>query len=114
MIAGTVRELKTEEYRVGLTPEGVRDLTREGHRVLVEAGAGSGSGFDDEAYRLLQLALLQRPERGAMIQRSGGLRKARWPRHCGGATAAAIPAVRRSAPTTLLVAPEPPFSISTT
>ncbi len=35
--------------------------------------------LDDEAYRLLQLALLQRPERGAMIQRSGGLRKIRWP-----------------------------------
>lgn len=35
--------------------------------------------LDDEAYRLLQLALLQRPERGAMIQRSGGLRKMRWP-----------------------------------
>jgi hypothetical protein len=35
--------------------------------------------LDDEAYRLLQLALLQRPERGAVIQRSGGLRKVRWP-----------------------------------
>ena len=35
--------------------------------------------LDDEAYRLLQLALVQRPERGAMIPRSGGLRKIRWP-----------------------------------
>ena len=50
MIVGTVREVKTEEYRVGLTPEGVRDLSRLGHRVLVEAGAGEGSGFADEAY----------------------------------------------------------------
>ena len=35
--------------------------------------------LDDEAYRLLQLALLQRPERGALIRNSGGLRKLRWP-----------------------------------
>jgi len=50
MIVGTVREVKTEEYRVGLTPEGARELKAAGHRVLVEAGAGIGSGFDDEAY----------------------------------------------------------------
>ncbi len=49
MIVGTVRERKTEEYRVGLTPEGVRDLTKLGHRVLVEASAGEGSAFSDEA-----------------------------------------------------------------
>ncbi|HXH21495.1 MAG TPA: alanine dehydrogenase [Dehalococcoidia bacterium] len=51
MIVGTTREIKTEEYRVGLTPDGVRDLVRHGHRVLVEAGAGVGSGYSDEAYR---------------------------------------------------------------
>jgi alanine dehydrogenase len=51
MIVGTVRELKTAEYRIGLTPEGADTLTRAGHHVLVEAGAGLGSGFDDEAYR---------------------------------------------------------------
>jgi alanine dehydrogenase len=50
MIAGTVRELKTEEGRVGLTPEGVQDLVRAGHSVLVEAGAGAASGLTDEAY----------------------------------------------------------------
>ena len=51
MIVGTVRETKTEEHRVGLTPEGVHSLAQAGHRVLVEAGAGLDSGFDDEAYR---------------------------------------------------------------
>jgi alanine dehydrogenase len=51
VIVGTVREIKTEEYRVGLTPEGARELSGLGHRVLVEAGAGAGSGFEDEAYR---------------------------------------------------------------
>ncbi len=51
MIVGTVRELKVEEFRVGLTPEGADALVRAGHRVLIEAGAGVGSGFPDEAYR---------------------------------------------------------------
>jgi alanine dehydrogenase len=51
LIVGTVRETKTEEYRVGLTPDGVRDLTRRGHQVMVEAGAGVGSGYPDEAYK---------------------------------------------------------------
>lgn len=50
MIVGTVRELKNEEFRVGLTPEGVRDLVRQRHEVLVEKGAGEGSGFSDEVY----------------------------------------------------------------
>jgi alanine dehydrogenase len=50
VIVGTVRELKNEEFRVGLTPEGVRDLAREGHGVLVEKGAGEGSGFTGDAY----------------------------------------------------------------
>jgi alanine dehydrogenase len=51
VIVGAVREVKTEEYRVGLTPEGAHALAAAGHRVLVEAGAGLGSGYDDEAYR---------------------------------------------------------------
>ena len=50
MIIGTVKEIKDEEYRVGLAPEGVDDLVRLGHQVLVEAGAGAGSGFPDSAY----------------------------------------------------------------
>jgi alanine dehydrogenase len=45
-----VREVKVEEYRVGLTPHGVHALSAAGHRVLVERGAGAGSGFDDAAY----------------------------------------------------------------
>jgi alanine dehydrogenase len=44
------REIKNHEYRVSLTPAGVGDLVRAGHRVSVEAGAGRGSGFDDAAY----------------------------------------------------------------
>jgi alanine dehydrogenase len=51
LIVGTVGEIRDEEYRVGLTPEGVDDLVRIGHQVMVEAGAGSGSGFSDATYR---------------------------------------------------------------
>ena len=50
MIVGTVRELKTAENRVGLTPEGAHALAQDGHRVLVDSGAGLESGFDDAAY----------------------------------------------------------------
>jgi alanine dehydrogenase len=50
MRAGTIRETKTEEYRVGLTPIGVHALVDAGHEVLVERGAGVGSGFPDAAY----------------------------------------------------------------
>ena len=51
MIVGTAREIKTEEYRVGMTPATVKHFKGHGHRVLVETGAGIGSGFSDEEYR---------------------------------------------------------------
>jgi alanine dehydrogenase len=50
MITGTVREIKPEEYRVGLTPEGAHALVDAGHRVLVETQAGAVVGFSDDAY----------------------------------------------------------------
>ncbi len=50
MIIGTVGEIKDDEYRVGITPGGGEVLTRAGHTVLVQAGAGLGSGFADEQY----------------------------------------------------------------
>jgi alanine dehydrogenase len=51
MIVGTPKEIKNNEYRVGLTPESVFELTAHGHEVLVETGAGNGIGADDAAYR---------------------------------------------------------------
>src|SRR5262245_47428816 len=51
MRIGTVKEIKTLEFRVGLTPEGVKELTHHGHQVFVEAGAGAGIGLSDDAYR---------------------------------------------------------------
>ena len=53
MRIGTPKEIKVHEYRVGLTPAGVRELVALGHEVLIESGAGQGIGIDDEAYRKL-------------------------------------------------------------
>jgi alanine dehydrogenase len=50
MIVGVPTEVKTREYRVGMIPAGVRTLTAHGHKVLVQAGAGLGSGITDEGY----------------------------------------------------------------
>jgi alanine dehydrogenase len=50
MKVGVVKEIKTDEYRVALTPAGARELVQRGHDVLVESGAGAGSAFDDDAY----------------------------------------------------------------
>ncbi len=51
MKIGVPKETKDREYRVGIVPNGVRELVAAGHRVFVEREAGEGSGFDDEAYR---------------------------------------------------------------
>jgi alanine dehydrogenase len=50
MIVGVPKEVKKDEYRVGLLPVGADLLTRDGHTVLIEKGAGFSSGFDDRAY----------------------------------------------------------------
>ncbi|HEX2269614.1 MAG TPA: hypothetical protein VHH35_08770, partial [Pyrinomonadaceae bacterium] len=50
MIVGLPKEIKDNEYRVGLTPAGVRALKDAGHQILVERDAGAGSGFENELY----------------------------------------------------------------
>src|SRR5436190_5932068 len=50
MIVGVPKEVKTDEYRVAMTPVGVEELTRGGNKVLIETGAGQGSGISDEQY----------------------------------------------------------------
>src|SRR5690606_32435539 len=50
MIIGLPKEVKDNESRVGLTAGAVRNLTRRGHRVLVQQGAGEGSAIPDEEY----------------------------------------------------------------
>lgn len=51
MLIGVPREIKVHEYRVGLTPDSVREFTAHGHRVLVETNAGAGIGSSDDDYR---------------------------------------------------------------
>jgi alanine dehydrogenase len=50
MIVGVPREIKSDEYRVAMLPVGVEELSQTGHTVLVEAGAGQGSGIADAQY----------------------------------------------------------------
>ncbi len=50
MIIGIPKEVKDNEFRIALPPGGVRELTRRGHKVFVEANAGAGSGFTDNEY----------------------------------------------------------------
>jgi alanine dehydrogenase len=47
---GVAKEIKTDEYRVALTPAGARELVQHGHEVTIESGAGDGSSFTDSAY----------------------------------------------------------------
>src|SRR6476469_7312285 len=51
MLIGVPREIKDSEYRVGLVPSTVRELTRSGHHVIVEKSAGLGAGIADGDYR---------------------------------------------------------------
>ena len=50
MKVGVPTEIKADEYRVALTPSGVRELTDRGHSVCIQAGAGDGSAIADEQY----------------------------------------------------------------
>jgi alanine dehydrogenase len=62
MIVGTVRETKTEEYRVALVPDGVADIVAAGHQVLVETNSGVGSKYADDEYRAAGAEILDTPD----------------------------------------------------
>lgn len=62
MIIGIPAEIKTDENRVALPPNGVQELVNRGHQVLVQAGAGNGSGFSDEDYRKAGATLIPTAE----------------------------------------------------
>src|SRR5579859_6814506 len=51
MLIGVPKEIKVQEYRVGLTPSSARELVHHGHKVMVQSGAGVEIGFGDDAYR---------------------------------------------------------------
>ena len=58
MKIGSVKEIKNNEFRVGLTPDNVHAYVAAGHQVLIEKGAGEGSGFSDEEYKAAGASLI--------------------------------------------------------
>ena len=62
MIIGVVKEIKDNEYRVGMVPGGVKALSDSGHQVLVQEGAGEGSGISNEEYRHAGASMVSRQE----------------------------------------------------
>ena len=59
MRIGLPKEIKDQEFRVGLTPAAVQGLCQQGHRVMVETGAGTGSGFENEEYERAGATLVE-------------------------------------------------------
>jgi len=62
MIIGILKEIKSEENRVSMTPAGAEVMKQNGHTVLVEKHAGAGSGFDNEAYVNAGAEIIDTPE----------------------------------------------------
>ena len=77
MLIGVPKEIKTHEYRVGLTPAGARELVAAGHAVLVETGAGAAIDFDDEAYRAAGAEI--GPDAAAVFERADMIVKVKEP-----------------------------------
>src|SRR3989441_4765304 len=77
MILGVPKEIKDHEFRVGLTPDGARALVKAGHRVLVEAGAGAGSGLDDPSYRAAGAEMVS--DKTALFERADLIVKVKEP-----------------------------------
>lgn len=62
MIVGVPKEIKNHEYRVGMTPSSVRELTSRGHQVLVQINAGTAIGLDDDQYRAVGAEMVETAE----------------------------------------------------
>lgn len=77
MKVGVPKEIKNHEYRVGLTPPSVAELTAAGHEVLVETNAGGGIDFDDDAYRAVGATIL--PDAPAVFAGSDMIVKVKEP-----------------------------------
>ncbi|MFP4144944.1 MAG: alanine dehydrogenase [Phycisphaeraceae bacterium] len=77
MIIGVPREIKPDEYRVAVLPVGVELLVQAGHEVLVERGAGVGSGYEDDEYDAAGAELVD--EREAVFERAELIVKVKEP-----------------------------------
>jgi alanine dehydrogenase len=84
MIVGVPKEIKTNENRVALVPAGAESLVSDGHTVLVEQGAGLGSGFPDTAYTAAGATILSKVEevwaKAEMIMKVKEPIESEWPR----------------------------------
>ena len=58
MIIGVPKEIKNNEYRVAITPSGVREFVKNGHNVVIETNAGSGSAISDADYEKVGAQIL--------------------------------------------------------
>jgi alanine dehydrogenase len=77
MLVGVPKEIKVQEYRVGLTPSAVREYVAAGHSVLVERGAGAGIGAADEIYQRAGATIAASAEE--VFQRAGMIVKVKEP-----------------------------------
>lgn len=77
MRVGVPTEIKNNEYRVGLTPAAVAELTRSGHEVVVQSGAGLGVDFEDSAYEAAGASIL--PDAAAVFERAEMIVKVKEP-----------------------------------
>ncbi len=76
MIIGVPKEIKKEEYRVGIVPSGVKELRAAGHTLLIEKDAGAGSGFSDEEYLDADADVV---EQGVLFEKSDLIVKVKEP-----------------------------------
>lgn len=77
MIVGVPKEIKSDEYRVAMLPVGAEELTAEGHQVLVEAGAGAGSGLPDSLYEAAGASIV--PDAASLWRRADLVVKVKEP-----------------------------------
>ena len=63
-VVGVPREIKDQEGRVSMQPDGVVELVHHGHEVVVEAGAGRGAGFEDAEYEKAGARVVEGPGEG--------------------------------------------------
>jgi alanine dehydrogenase len=82
MIVGVPKEIKKDEYRVAMLPVGVHELTRRGNEVLIEAGAGMGSGLSDQQYQAEGATIVRSPreifERADLIVKVKEPQRSEW------------------------------------
>ncbi|MCL6414866.1 alanine dehydrogenase [Aestuariirhabdus sp. Z084] len=62
MLVGVPKEIKNHEYRIGMTPSGVRELTSQGHQVMVQKDGGAGIGLSNEQYIAAGAQIIDTPE----------------------------------------------------